>query len=244
MKCWKPNSAPAARKSNVYIKSMIHPDTITIALPKGRILDELLPMLETVGVVPEADFFNEKSRALQFATNLPNVNIIRVRSFDVATFVAFGAAQLGICGSDVLMEYDYPDIYAPLDLGIGKCRLSVAEPVGNGEDYAPQRWSHLRIATKYPEVTRRHFAGYGVQAECIKLNGAMELAPSLGLSGRIVDLVSSGNTLVANGLKEVEVIAEISSRLIVNRTAFKTRSAELKAYIEKFREASHGARAA
>lgn len=223
---------------------MTNPDTITIALPKGRILDELLPMLEAVGIVPEADFFNEKSRALQFATNLPDVNIIRVRSFDVATFVAFNAAQIGICGSDVLMEYDYPDIYAPLDLGIGKCRLSVAAPVSAEGEYTPQRWSHLRIATKYPEVTRRHFAAYGVQAECIKLNGAMELAPKLGLTGHIVDLVSSGNTLVANGLKEVEVLAEISSRLIVNRTAFKTRSGTLKAWVEKFREASHGTRAA
>lgn len=219
-------------------------DTLTIALPKGRILDELQPLLAQVGIVPEDSFFDERSRTLKFATNLPNVEIIRVRSFDVATFVAFNAAQIGICGSDVLAEYDYSELYAPLDLGIGKCRLSVAGPVDVAEAYAPQRWSHLRIATKYPETTRRHFASYGVQAECIKLNGAMELAPSLGLSGHIVDLVSSGSTLKANGLKEVEVIAEVSSRLIVNRTAFKTRSAELKGWVEKFREASHGAAAA
>lgn len=220
------------------------PDTITIALPKGRILEELQPMLAQVGVVPEASFFDDKSRQLQFATNLPEVNIIRVRSFDVATFVAFNAAQIGICGSDVLMEYDYPDIYAPLDLGIGKCRLSVAQPTGVDAEYTPQRWSHLRIATKYPEVTRRHFANYGVQAECIKLNGAMELAPSLGLSGHIVDLVSSGSTLKANGLQEVEVIAEISSRLIINRTVFKTRNTTLKGWVEKFREASRGSHTA
>jgi ATP phosphoribosyltransferase len=211
--------------------------TLTIAVPKGRILDELQPVLSAVGIEPEAAFYDDKSRALQFATNLPHVRIIRVRSFDVATFVAFNAAQLGICGSDVLLEYDYADIYAPLDLDIGHCRLSVAEPVDIGEEYAPKRWSHARVATKYPNLTRRHFAQYGVQAECIKLNGAMELAPSLGLSSRIVDLVSSGNTLKANGLKEVETIINISSRLIVNRTAFKTRSAELKNWVEKFREA-------
>lgn len=219
-------------------------ETLTIAVPKGRILDELQPMFAAIGLVPEASFYDEKSRALQFATNLPNVRIIRVRSFDVATFVAFNAAQIGICGSDVLMEYDYPDIYAPLDLGIGHCRLSVAEPVDLGEEYAPQRWSHARVATKYPNLTRRHFAKYGVQAECIKLNGAMELAPALGLATRIVDLVSSGSTLKANGLREVETIIDISSRLIVNRTAFKTRSAELKGWVEQFREASRGQAAA
>lgn len=213
---------------------------LTIAVPKGRILDELQPVLSAVGIEPEAAFYDSKSRALQFSTNLPNVRIIRVRSFDVATFVAFNAAQLGICGSDVLMEYDYPDIYAPLDLDIGHCRLSVAEPKDIAEPYAPQHWSHTRIATKYPNMTRRHFAQHGVQAECIKLNGAMELAPSLGLATRIVDLVSSGSTLKANGLREVETLIEISSRLIVNRTAFKTRSAELKGWVDKFREAVRG----
>ncbi|MCH2548328.1 MAG: ATP phosphoribosyltransferase [Alphaproteobacteria bacterium] len=215
-------------------------EQLTIAVPKGRILDELQPMFNAIGLEPEASFYDDKSRALQFATNFSHVRIIRVRSFDVATFVAFNAAQLGICGSDVLMEYDYADIYAPLDLGIGHCRLSVAEPMDISEEYAPQRWSHARIATKYPNLSRRHFAKYGVQAECIKLNGAMELAPSLGLASRIVDLVSSGNTLKANGLKEVETILDISSRLIVNRTAFKTHSAELKSWVDKFREASRG----
>ncbi len=217
---------------------------LTIAVPKGRILDELQPMLAACGVEPEADFFDDASRKLQFATNQPHVNIIRVRSFDVATFVAFGAAQLGVCGQDVLMEYDYADIYAPLDLNIGHCRLSVAELADAKEAYTPNLWSHMRIATKYPKITRQHFAKLGVQAECIKLNGAMELAPSLGLSDRIVDLVSSGSTLKANGLKEVETIMEISSRLIVNRTAFKTRSTELKDWVEQFREAVSGKAAA
>lgn len=219
-------------------------ENLVIAVPKGRILDELQPMLAKVGIVPEDAFFDEKSRALQFATNHAHIKLIRVRSFDVATFVAFNAAQMGICGSDVLLEYDYKDIYAPLDLGIGHCRLSVAEPVDIGEEYAPEHWSHVRVATKYPNLTTRHYAKHGVQAECIKLNGAMELAPLLNLAPRIVDLVSSGNTLRANGLREVETILDISSRLVVNRTAFKTRSAELKRWIDAFREVCRGQAAA
>lgn len=218
--------------------------TLTIAVPKGRILKELQPLLDAVGIEPEPAFYDDASRQLQFATNHPDVRIIRVRSFDVATFVAYGAAQIGVCGSDVLMEYDYPDIYAPLDLAIGQCRLSVAEPEGLAEGYDPKRLSHIRIATKYPNLTRRHFAAYGVQAECIKLNGAMELAPTLGLCQQIVDLVSSGATLKANGLAEVEVIAEISSKLIVNRTAFKTRGQPLQNWLQQFREAANGAAAA
>ncbi|MBF0095066.1 MAG: ATP phosphoribosyltransferase, partial [Alphaproteobacteria bacterium] len=136
-----------------------------------------------------------------------------------------------------LMEFDYPELYAPLDLGIGACRLAVAEPAMLSEDDDPARWSHIRVATKYPEITRRHFAQRGVQAECIKLNGAMELAPVLGLCRRIVDLVSSGQTLQANGLVEVEHIADVTSRLVVNRPALKTRPEELGRWIERFREA-------
>jgi ATP phosphoribosyltransferase len=216
-------------------------DQLVLALPKGRILEELRPVLDRVGIKPEPAFDDPKSRALRFATNLPNLHIIRVRSFDVATFVAFGAAQLGVAGNDVLMEFDYPELYTPLDLGIGKCRLSVAEPAEMVAGDDPSRWSHVRVATKYPEITRRHFARRGVQAECIKLNGAMELAPSLGLCRRIVDLVSSGVTLKANGLVEVEHIAEITSRLIVNRAAFKTRHPEIQGWIDRFREATHAA---
>lgn len=214
-------------------------DSLIIAVPKGRILQELEPVMARAGIVPEAGFFDEGDRRLQFATNHPEVSLIRVRSFDVATFVAFGAAQLGVAGSDVLAEFDYSEIYAPLDLGIGKCRLSVAEAKELAETDDPARWSHVRIATKYPEVTRRHFAARGVQAECIKLSGAMELAPRLGLARRIVDLVSSGATLTANGLVEVEKIADVSSRLIVNRTAYKTRGKELQMWVEKFRRAVH-----
>lgn len=210
---------------------------IIIAIPKGRIYDELEPILKRVGITPEADFFNEKSRALQFASNIAHISFIRVRSFDVATFVAFGAAQIGVVGSDVLEEFDYPDLYAPLDLGIGKCRLSLAEPVDLASGDDPTRWSHIRVATKYPHLTRQHFAKRGVQAECIKLNGAMELAPKLGLAERIVDLVSTGSTLQANGLTEVEVIMEISSRLIVNRTALKTMGDQLSGLVAQFKDA-------
>ncbi|HYD31792.1 MAG TPA: ATP phosphoribosyltransferase, partial [Azospirillaceae bacterium] len=210
---------------------MTTPEPLVLALPKGRILDELRPLLDRVGIQPEAEFDNPNTRLLKFATNIPHLSIIRVRSFDVATFVAFGAAHLGVAGNDVLMEFDYPEIYAPLDLKIGKCRLAVAEPTELGETDDPTRWSHVRVATKYPEITKAHFAARGVQAECIKLNGAMELAPSLGLCRRIVDLVSSGSTLKANGLVEVEHIADITSRLVVNRAALKTRPDELNGWI-------------
>jgi ATP phosphoribosyltransferase len=209
-----------------------------MALPKGRILDEALPLLARAGIRPEPDFAREDARQLRFATNLPELALVRVRSFDVATFVAFDAAQIGIAGSDVLMEFDYPELYAPVDLGIGRCRLSVAEPESLAGEDDPLRWSHIRIATKYPELTRRHFARRGVQAECIRLSGAVELAPQLGLSARIVDLVASGATLRANGLVEVESIAEVTARLIVNRAALKTRHAVVQPLIERIREAA------
>lgn len=225
-----------------------HPDApanepLVFAVPKGRILKELRPLMTHAGLEPEPAFDDPNHRGLRFATSNPNVQIIRVRSFDVATFVAFGAAHLGVAGNDVLMEFDYSEIYAPLDLNIGHCTLAVAEPEELSQTDDPVRWSHVRVATKYPEVTRRHFAARGVQAECIKLNGAMELAPSLGLCQRIVDLVSSGDTLRANGLKVVESIATITSRLIVNRAAFKTRPAETGAWIRQFREAVNAAQA-
>ena len=211
---------------------------LVMALPKGRILDEALPLLARAGIRPEPDFTREDARQLRFATNLPELTLVRVRSFDVATFVGFDAAQLGIAGSDVLMEFDYPELYAPVDLGIGRCRLSVAEPASLAGEDDPSRWSHIRIATKYPELTRRHFARRGVQAECIRLSGAVELAPQLGLSPRIVDLVASGATLRANGLVEVETIAEVTARLIVNRAALKTRYAAVQPLIERIREAA------
>ena len=210
-------------------------EPLVIALPRGRILAELKPILSAIGLEPEAAFDDPEARQLRFRCRQANVTIIRVRSFDVATFVGFGAAHIGIAGNDVLMEFDYPEIYAPLDLGIGHCRLAVAEPAELAKQDDPATWSHIRIATKYPRITRRHFAARGVQAECIILSGAMELAPGLGLCRRIVDLVSTGTTLQANGLVEVEPIADVSSRLIVNRAAFKTRSSEMNGWIDRFR---------
>ena len=214
-------------------------DALIIAVPKGRILDEALPLLAKAGIEPESAFIDADSRALKFATNLPHISLIRVRAFDVATFVAHGAAQLGIVGSDVIDEFAYSELYAPVDLKIGHCRISVAEPADLAASDDPRRWSHVRVATKYPNLTRKHFEARGVQAECVKLNGAMELAPMLGLSSRIVDLVSSGRTLKDNGLVEVEVIAQVSARLIVNRAAFKTRP-EVGVLVSAFRQAVSG----
>jgi ATP phosphoribosyltransferase len=213
-------------------------EPLVLALPKGRILEEVMDLVRRAGIEPESAFDDPDARQLRFATNHENLSIIRVRSFDVATFVAFGAAQLGVAGNDVLMEFDYPEIYAPLDLNVGRCRLVVAEPKEMIERDDPARWSHVRVATKYPEITRRYFAARGVQAECVKLNGALELAPQLGLSQRIVDLVSTGQTLKANGLVEVERIADVTSRLVVNRAALKTRHDEIGPWIERFREAA------
>ena len=220
---------------------MLFNEAMVLALPKGRILREVMPLVRAAGIEPEPAFEDPDSRLLKFETNIPQLSIIRVRSFDVATFVAFGAAHLGVAGNDVLMEFDYPEIYAPVDLGIGKCRLSVAAPRAMALEDDPTRWSHIRIATKYPGITKRHFAGRGVQAECIKLNGAMELAPNLGLCRRIVDLVSTGKTLEENGLVEIETIAEISSRLVVNRTALKTRPVDVGVWIDRFREVADAA---
>jgi len=206
---------------------------LTFAVPKGRILDEALPVMARAGVVPEDAFHDKANRSLSFACKREDMRLIRVRAFDVATFVAHGAAQLGIVGSDVIEEFDYADLYAPVDLDIGHCRLSVARLASDPEECAGA--SHLRVATKYPNLTARHFEAQGIQAECVKLNGAMELAPSLGLARRIVDLVSTGRTLEQNGLVETQRILDISARLIVNRAAFKTepRVAEL---VAAFRE--------
>ena len=210
---------------------------LVLALPKGRILAEVMPLLARTGIRPEAAFEDPESRQLRFSTSRPEIEIIRVRSFDVATFVAFGAAALGVVGSDVLMEFDYPEVYAPVDLKVGRCRLAVAAPASLSQGDDPTRWSHIRVATKYPEITRRHFAARGVQAECIRLSGAMELAPTLGLCRRIVDLVASGQTLKANNLVEIEHIADVSARLVVNRAALKTDPEGVGIWVERIREA-------
>ena len=212
-------------------------DRLIMALPTGRLLGEVVPLLRRLDILPESAFDDPDTRRLRFATNDRRLDLIRVRNFDVATFVAFGAAQLGIAGNDVLMEFDYSEIYAPLDLDVGHCRLAVAATADALGQAEITRSSHVRVATKYPEVTRRHFAARGIQAECIKLNGAIELAPRLGLCRHIVDLVQTGATLRANGLVEIEHIAEVSSRLIVNRPALKTRPEEVGGWIERFRAA-------
>ncbi len=207
---------------------------LTFAIPKGRILDEALPVMARAGVVPEDGFHDKANRSLSFACTRPDMRLIRVRAFDVATFVAHGAAQVGIVGSDVVEEFDYADLYAPVDLDIGHCRLSVAM-LADETSETPASASHLRVATKYPSLTRRHFEAQGIQAECVKLNGAMELAPSLGLASRIVDLVSTGATLKQNGLVETSKIIDITARLIVNRAALKT-DARVADLVSAFRE--------
>ena len=210
---------------------------LIMAVPKGRILEQVMPVFEEAGLIPEAAFFKSDERRLRFATNHENLDIVRVRSFDVATFLAYGAAHLGVAGSDVIAEFSHPEIYAPVDLNIGNCRMVVACPAEQAGTEDPKSWSHLRVATKYPSLTKRYFARRGVQAECIKLNGAMELAPQMGLCRRIVDLVETGSTLKANGLVELETIAQVSSRLVVNRTAWKQYPQIVDGWISRFRGA-------
>ena len=209
---------------------------IIIALPKGRILKQVLPILNKIGVIPEKSFFNEKDRKLKFETNISNIKLIIVRSFDVATFLIYGAAHIAIIGSDVLEEFNHSEIYSPIDLKIGLCRLVVAttKEILNDED--PLTWSYVRVATKYPNLTSEHFKKRGVHADCIKLNGAMELAPSMGLCRRIVDLSESGETLKANGLIEIEEIMKVSTRLAINRNAYKTNFKEINKILKKFNE--------
>ena len=212
---------------------------IIIALPKGRILKQVLPIFNKIGIIPEKSFFNEKDRKLKFETNIPNIKLIIVRSFDVATFLIYGAAHIAIIGSDVLEEFNHSEIYSPIDLNIGLCRLVVAttKEILNDED--PLTWSYVRVATKYPNLTSEHFKKRGVHADCIKLNGAMELAPSMGLCRRIVDLSESGETLKANGLIEIEEIMKVSTRLAINRNAYKTNFKEINKIIKKFEGLLH-----
>jgi ATP phosphoribosyltransferase len=213
-------------------------DKLIMALPNGRILTEVMPLLRRAGIEPEPAFNDPSARQLRFATSDPDLDLIRVRAFDAATFVAFGAAHIGVAGNDVLMEFDYSDIYAPLDLEIGHCRMMVAAPAEWVGQEDPRTWSHIRVASKYPQIARRHFAARGVQAEVINLHGAVELAATIGLCRHIVDLVQTGTTLKANGLVEIEHIADVSSRLIVNRPALKTRPDEIGRWIDALREAT------
>jgi len=209
---------------------------ILFAVPKGRILDELTPLFASINLIPEKDFFDDSSRKLVFKTNFENLEIIKVRSFDVATFVKFGAADIGICGSDVLEEFSSEEIFPILDLGIGKCRLSVAGPLPQGYSAASPLItnSHIRIATKYPNLASNYFAKMGIQAEVIKLNGAIEIAPKLNLCDFILDLVSSGKTLAENNMIELKKVLDVSSYLVANRTSFKTANNEINQLIKIF----------
>ena len=209
--------------------------TITIALSKGRIFDETLPLLAAAGITPSEN--PEQSRKLIIATNRPDVRVVIVRASDVPTYVQYGAADLGIAGKDVLLEHGGQGLYQPLDLQIAQCRMCVA--VAGGFDYqaAVQRGARLRVATKYLQTAREHFGAKGVHVDLIKLYGSMELAPLVGLADAIVDLVSSGGTLKANNLVEVEQIVAISSRLVVNQAALKVKYQLLQPLIDAFAKA-------
>ena len=208
---------------------------IIIAIPRGRIIKELKAILMKTSFAPEAEMFDDKSRKLTFLSKNKNVNFIKVRAFDACTFVAFGAAQIGIAGEDVIKEFDYSELYAPLDLNIGHCRLSVAALKTLLKKEDPETWSNIRVATKYPNISKEYFAKKGVQVEAIKLNGSMELAPSLNMCRRIVDLVSTGATLKANGLREIDEIMKVQSKLIINRSAFKTNNKKIQNIIDEIK---------
>jgi len=208
---------------------------IIIAIPRGRIINELKKILIKTSFAPESEMFNEKSRKLTFSSKSKEVNFIKVRAFDACTFVAFGAAQIGIAGEDVIREFDYSEIYAPLELNIGHCRLSVAALKTLLKKEDPETWSNIRVATKYPNISKEYFANIGIQIEAIKLNGSMELAPSLNMCRRIVDLVSTGATLKANGLKEIDEIMKVQSKLIINRSAFKTYNKKIQSIIDEIK---------
>ena len=208
---------------------------IIIAIPRGRIIGELKKILMKTTFAPEAEMFDDKSRKLTFLSKTKDINFIKVRAFDACTFVAFGAAQIGIAGEDVIKEFDYSEIYAPIELNIGHCRLSVAALKTLLKKEDPETWSNIRVATKYPNISKEYFANKGIQVEAIKLNGSMELAPSLNMCRRIVDLVSTGATLKANGLKEIDEIMKIQSKLIINRSAFKTNNKKIQSIMDEFK---------
>ena len=203
---------------------------ITIALSKGRTLDETLPLLAAAGIVPAEDI--ESSRKLIIATTRPGIELVMLRAADVPTYVRHGAADLGIAGKDVLLEYGSDGLYQPLDLGIGRCRMSVATRRGYDWEGTVQRGARIRVATKYVRTAREHFAAKGMHVDLIKLYGSMELAPLAGLADAIVDLVSTGNTLQANDLVAVEDIMPITARLIVNPASLKLKRDVAKPLID------------
>ena len=205
---------------------------IIIALPRGRIIKECKHLFNNLDFAPEPLLFDDETRKLTFKSKDPEVEFIKVRAFDVCTFVAFGAAHLGIAGDDVVQEFNYSEVYAPLNLNIGHCRLSVAALSSLLKTEDPSTWSNIRVATKYPNISKKFFADKGIQIESIKLNGSMELAPSLHMCKRIVDLVSTGKTLKENGLKEIEKIIDVESKLIINRSAYKTKIKKIESMIK------------
>lgn len=201
-------------------------ESLTIALTKGRILKETLPLLASVGIEPLDDV--DRSRKLIFDTTHSDVRLVIIRGTDVPTYVRHGAADVGVVGKDILLEHGAEGLYEPLDLGIARCRLMTAGPVGWRSDGA-----RIRVATKFVNIARRHFARQGVHADVIKLYGAMELAPIMDLADLIVDIVDTGNTLKANGMEPLEEIASISSRLIVNKAAMRSRHALIQGLIDR-----------
>jgi len=213
-------------------------DNITLALSKGRIFDETMPLLRSVGIRPLED--PESSRKLVIATDRPDVKVIIVRPSDVPTYVQFGAADMGVAGRDVLLEHGGEGLYQPLDLGIARCRMVVAAARGFDYESAVRRGARLKVATKYVKTAREHFAAKSVHVDLIRLYGSMELAPLAGLADAIVDLVSSGNTLKANDLRAVEEIAPISARLIINQAALKLKRGRIQPLLEAFSRAVAG----
>ena len=209
---------------------------ITVALAKGRILEEATALLRRAGIVPLED--PDTTRRLIIGTSVPDLRVVVVRATDVATYVQYGAAELGVAGKDVLLEHGGAGLYQPLELGIGRCRLCVAVPDGFDYAGAVRRGARLRVATKYVQTAREFFAGKGVHVDLIKLYGSMELAPLAGLADAIVDLVSSGDTLRANRLRAVEEIRPISARLIVNQAALKLRRDAIQPLLDQFTKAA------
>ena len=208
-------------------------ERLTLALPKGRLLDGALERLRALGV----DGIDPDSRRLIFTVAARDLRVLLLKPADVPAYVLYGAADLGIVGKDILLEQE-PDVYEPLDLGFGACRLVVAEPRELWERDDPAKWSWVRVATKYPRLTEQYFTGRGIQVEIVRLDGSIELAPLVGLADRIVDLVQSGETLRANGLVEVAEIVRSTARLIVNRASMKTEHARITRLIEELKAAA------
>lgn len=208
-------------------------DYLTIAIPKGRILKEAVALFKKAGI--DCSNVTEDSRRLIFDNKKDHIRFMVIRSQDVPTYVEYGAADVGIAGKDVLMEQER-DIYEPLDLGIGYCRMIVAEPKELGKKDNPSHWTHIRVATKYPNITLKYFLNKGIQVEIIKLYGSIELAPILGLSERIVDLVATGETLKKNGLVEVNEIMKVTSKLICNRASLKIKPDRIKQMVDSLKK--------